>query len=99
MHLGAWVNARLAGVILVKKHWNLTNLFVHPEFQRRGVGRALVHAVLPACRVESPKGKLMVNSSTVAVPFYRALGFVQTGPGLDRPGGCVPLELVFARQA
>ena len=95
VHLKCERERRLAGVILVKKYWNLSNLFVAPEFQRQGVGRALVEAVLPECRDKSPKAKLMVNSSTVAVAFYRHLGFRQTGPGIERPGGCVPLEYEF----
>lgn len=85
----------IAGVILVKNYWNLCDLFVDPTAQRKGVGRALLAAVVPVCRERSPGGKLMVNSSTVALPFYEACGFVRTGPGIERAGGCVPLELVF----
>jgi GNAT superfamily N-acetyltransferase len=96
IHLKYTVGDAIGGVILVKKYWNLQLLFVDPRHQRRGIGRALVHAVLPECRARSPKAKLMVNSSAVAVPFYCALGFSQTGPGLDRPGGAVPLECSFA---
>jgi GNAT superfamily N-acetyltransferase len=88
-------NGELVGVILVKNYWNLSVLFVHPRHQRLGVGRALVCAVLSECRAKSPKAKLMVNSSSVGVPFYRALGFRQTGPGIERPGGCIPLEYDF----
>jgi len=95
MHLKCECEGVLAGVILVKKYWNLSTLFAAPEYQGRGVGRALIRAVLPACHRHSPKAKLLVNSSTVAVGFYLRLGFQQTGPGIERPGGCVPLEYVF----
>jgi GNAT superfamily N-acetyltransferase len=95
IHLLASIDGTAAGVILVRRFWNLSTLFVDPAFHRRGVGTALLQAVLPQCRLESPKQKLMVNSSTFGVPFYTAMGFVRTGPGIDRPGGCVPLELRF----
>ncbi len=86
---------RILGVILIKKYWNLTNLFVHPNHQGQGVGGALLAAGLESCRSRSPRGKLQVNSSANAVGFYKSMGFVQTGPGINRPGGCVPLEFLF----
>lgn len=95
IHLLHENNGSPAGVILVKRYWNLCNLFVDPSVQRRGIGRALLDAVVPICRQRSPREKLMVNSSTVAVPFYKAYGFRQTGPGIERAGGCVPMELTF----
>lgn len=95
LHLKYERDGRILGVILIKKFWNLTNLFVHPDNQGMGIGRALVLAGFDACRERSPKGKLHVNSSANAVGFYKRLGFEQTGPGIDRPGGCVPLEYIF----
>lgn len=95
VHLKYVTEGRIGGVVLVKKYWNLSNLFVLPALQRRGIGRTMLETALAACREKSPKGKVMVNSSGVAVAFYKAMGFVQTGPGVDRPGGCVPLEYSF----
>lgn len=95
LHLLYEQESLIAGAILVKKYWNLCNLFVDPSAQRRGIGRSLLDAVVPICRQRSPKGKLMVNSSTVALPFYKVCGFQQTGPGIVRAGGCVPMEMTF----
>lgn len=95
IHLKYTLDDTIAGIVLVKKYWNLQLLYVDPRYQGRGIGRALIQAVLPECRARSPKGKLMVNSSSGAVPFYVALGFSQTGPGIERPGGAVPLEYSF----
>ena len=95
LHLKAFSPEGVLGVILVKEYWNLTNLFVKPAYQGKGIGRCLVEKALNECRRRSPRGAVLVNSSTVAVPFYRRLGFSQTGPGKDRPGGCVPFQYAF----
>ena len=90
LHLKCSRSGAIVGVVLVKEFWNLTNLFVDPEHQGQGIGRLLLNEVLDTCRTRSPRGALLVNSSTVATGFYEHLGFQQTGPGRDRPGGCVP---------
>ena len=55
----------------------------------------MIEAVVRECKPRTAESGLKVNSSTVAVTFYLSLGFRQVGPGLDRPGGCVPLEYAF----
>lgn len=95
LHLKYCVGEEIAGVVLVKEFWNLTNLFIAPRYQGGGIGRALVTEVLAVCRTRSPRGELRVNSSNVATGFYERLGFDQTAPGRDRPGGCVPFRYVF----
>ena len=95
LHLKYLKDDKILGVILIKNCWNLTNLFVLPARQGLGVGRALATAGLDACRETAPKGKVQVNSSSNAVGFYERLGFEQTGPGIERPGGCVPLQYCF----
>ena len=95
LHLKYEDRGQIVGVILIKRFWNLTNLFVAPSHQRRGIGEALVRAGLEACRHRSPRSKIQVNSSSNAVGFYEAMGFKQTGAAIDRPGGCVPFEHGF----
>jgi GNAT superfamily N-acetyltransferase len=92
VHLKALSDGTLAGVILVKDFWNLTNLFVAPAYQSQGIGRQLLTAALDRCRPQSPRPALLVHSSTVAVEFYQRMGFVANGEPRDRPGGCVPLR-------
>ena len=36
--------------------------------------------------------KIRLYSSNNAIGFYLNMGFRQTGPGIDRPGGCLPFE-------
>ena len=94
VHLKYTVDRQIAGVALVRNFWNLAMLFVAPAYQRQGIGRALVEAAVLECKPHSVM--LKVNSSTFAVGFYLSLGFRQVGPGLDRPGGCVPFEYPIA---
>lgn len=82
----------LVGFVVVQDHCQLTHLFVLPGFQGRGIGRSLVEAAVESCRHRSPCKKIYLNASTNACGFYEALGFRQVGPGVDRPGGCIPYE-------
>lgn len=85
----------VVGFIIVKEHWNLSHLFVSPQHQHRGIGAALLSSALASCEQQSPRSKVQLNSSENARSFYEASGFRQTGPGIDRPGGCVPYEYNF----
>jgi GNAT superfamily N-acetyltransferase len=95
LHLKYGLSDEIVGVALVRNYWNLSTLFVSPTRQRVGIGSLLLAEMLSACREKSPRQKLQVNSSAIAVPFYESQGFRQTGPGIDRPGGCVPMEYCF----
>lgn len=85
-------NNSILGFVLVKEYWNLSVLFVDPKHQGLGVGRDLVTSVIKLCKNRSPKACLRINSSNYAVPFYKKMGFTQTGSAIDKPGGCVPFE-------
>jgi len=89
-------SGKIAGFILVKGFWNFSHLFVLPSYQRQGIARSLVMHALKECREKSPCGKLILNSSANAAGFYEAMGFKQAGPGLERPGGCIPYEYGFS---
>jgi len=77
VHLKFSDGGALAGVVLVKEHWNLCHLFVDPASQRRGIGTALVKEAIARCRGRSPRGRLRLNAARNAVPFYEALGFTR----------------------
>jgi GNAT superfamily N-acetyltransferase len=89
------VGDEVAGFIVVKDYWKRWHLFVSPEFQGCGIGRSLVDAAVEGCRDKSPRQKIQVNSSSNAAGFYEPVGFRQTGPSIDRPGGCIPYEYGF----
>ena len=94
-HAKCHIAGQTVGYIVVKDFWNLCLLFVLPAFQRRGIGRALVQLALDECRSKSPRRKIQLNSSTHAADFYTAIGFTQSAPALDRPGGCIPFTYDF----
>lgn len=95
LHLKYEQSGMVVGVVLVKHFWNLSNLFVDPPFQGRGVGTALLQEAIRICRIKAECAQLCVNSSANAVEFYRGNGFMQVGPAKDRPGGCVPMAYDF----
>ncbi len=95
LHLKYCRSGATVGVVLVKEFWNLTHLFVAPAYQGQGIGRILLKEAVDVCRHQSPRGALLLNSSTVATGFYQRMGFRQLGTGRDRSGGCVPFSFGF----
>lgn len=66
-------NGRIVGVLRGRMD-RLGSLFVHQDYHRQGVGRALVEEF--ERQVRSRGGKLIrVASSLYAVPFYLSLGY------------------------
>ena len=83
--LGAWEDRVLVGLIA----WSTTDtaceidrLAVHPEFMRRGHGRALVGSVSHPHLVAVSTGTL----NTPAMTLYESVGFVRVGTREIAPG-------------
>lgn len=76
-HLAARAGTDLVGVVLVRDYWNLCHLFVHPEFQRRGIGRRLLEAAIQACAERPSRGYVRLNASRNAIDFYKRMGFTE----------------------
>jgi ribosomal protein S18 acetylase RimI-like enzyme len=96
-----WVieqNNFILGVISIQKYWNISTMFIDPEYHRSGIGRELLTQAIDYCKDRSPKGCLMLNSSNHAAPFYRKMGFTQTGNPRDLPGGCIPFEYQYKNE-
>ena len=92
VHLQATDEGRLVGVVLVKQFWNLCSLFVDPESQGQGVGRALVDAAVARCAGRSPKQALTLNAAPGAIGFYRAIGFTERPATRALPPGFVAMQ-------
>ena len=74
---------------------HLSLLFVDPVWQRRGVARALLAAIVERLQaLPAPPVELTVNAAPSALAAYRRLGFVATGPLALREGArTVPMAL------
>ena len=68
----------------VRLSGDLQSVYVIPEFRGRGVGAALVMAT---CDAADRRGlaKITVDSSDLAMPLYRRLGFADSQRVLQRP--------------
>ena len=60
-------------------HVYLGNLIVAPEFQRRGIGKALTGRVIQEALERSAPVRLQVLHGNPAIDFYRSLGFAEIG--------------------
>ena len=77
--LGAWEDGRLVGFLRAVGDGAsilfIQDIVVHPDCQRRGIGTALMRAILeryPAVY----QTELATDNTEKAVAFYRSLGFV-----------------------
>ena len=62
--------------------YSVTTLAVAPEARRRGLGRALMQALIAVCREESALFLTLEvrASNAAAIALYRSLGFAAEGP-------------------
>ena len=82
----AWQRGRLVGVVVVSPPSHLFHLFVRSDFQRCGIGRALL-GVADQKALELAGSRLAtVNSSLNAISVYQRWGFVPEGPIKDLDG-------------
>lgn len=73
---------KVEGVIELKASRHVAMLFVDPESQNKGIGRALVSEVLAYTRTDT----ITVNASLSSVPAYLKYGFVCTGEPDEKSG-------------
>nr|WP_255719706.1 GNAT family N-acetyltransferase [Pelomonas sp. P8] len=76
----------LLGFIASRDARHVFHLFVDRGFQRRGLARTLWRCMLAEAGPASAEEPYTVNASLNAVPAYRALGFVESGPAVRRHG-------------
>ncbi|MBO8142279.1 MAG: ribosomal protein S18-alanine N-acetyltransferase [Firmicutes bacterium] len=69
------------GLWLIAGEGHITNVAVHPDHRKRGVGRRLMMAAADLCRAEGARRMTLEvrPSNRVARELYRDLGFVSAG--------------------
>ncbi len=78
---GAFEDDFLVGVCAFRGLDHVSLLFVDAEHHRQGMATAMLKkALLDSKRLDPDLAVITVNSSPYAVPFYKAVGFVPTGP-------------------
>ena len=90
-HAVAVIADQVAGVVMVKEHWNLVSLFVRPQYQHMGIGRSLVTSAVDACQNKCPHKAIYLNAAQDSVAFYEKLGFV-INPVIKETPGIVPMR-------
>jgi GNAT superfamily N-acetyltransferase len=80
-NIAAWYDGVLVGVARVITdgylYAALADIVVHPDYQRRGVGRQLMNRAFDA----TPKGVLYVNARGGSTPFFERIGCERGVPG------------------
>ncbi len=78
----AKAEGKIIGMITLRNVYHISLLFVDAEYQKMGIGKALVHALYQTAGA----GKLTVFASPYGIPFYHRIGFKDTGREEIRDG-------------
>lgn len=70
----AYVKNELAGFLELRPNGYIDCMYVHPKFQKQGVGSKLYEEALTKAKENGFK-KLLVDASVVAKPFFEKQGF------------------------
>lgn len=74
MNIGAWDGGRLVGAVRVLTDGyffaTIPEILVDPEYQRRGIGRELMHRAVAL----APRNKLFFGAQPQSVGFFERLG-------------------------
>ena len=79
-------NDRIEGVASVRNENHISLLFVSSDYQKRGVGTALLNYVRLFCNEYEGRDSMTVNAAPYAVDFYRKYGFSDTGEAKETDG-------------
>lgn len=91
--MGAYENEKLLGIIRVVGDGHsvvfIQDLLVYPEYQRYGIGTALLKHILQEYKNVYQK-HLLTENSEKTIGFYKSLGF-----SMDTDMGCVAFSVYY----
>ncbi len=73
---------------------DLDDVFVDPDWRRRGIGAALVARIVDVLRARGAR-RLEVTANPHALPFYRSVGFVEVGRAVTQFSDAPRMALVI----
>lgn len=94
-HLACMEGGAVVGVAAMRDDSHLFQYFVSTRMQRRGIARQLWLRVMHDAIRRAGTRHFTLNSSVMAIPVYRRLGFVPDGPLRVSAGGLItqPMQL------
>lgn len=69
----------IVGIITVKDYAKVDQLFVHPEYHRRGIARKLWEKAFAIIEKNTQVSEITVKSSTMGIEVYKRFGFKLAG--------------------
>jgi len=91
----AWLGGTLVGVVAMRDDSHLTQLFVGTRHHGRGIARRLWQRAMADAVRRAGTRRFTLNASRCAVPAYRRLGFVATGPERFSPNGVLTTPMLL----
>lgn len=89
-------DGRMIGMITLRSCSHISLLFVDDEYQKKGVGRALMNYLCNYLLTEEGVGRVTVNASPYGVGFYHKLGFRDLRPEEEQDGiRYTPMEFIL----
>ena len=77
---------KMIGLISLRSGNHISLLFVDNEYHRKGVGKALIKYLQEYMLANTGYEKMTVNAAPYGVPFYHAVGFMDTGVETRKEG-------------
>lgn len=94
--MAAYVQGKIVGMITLRNEMHISLLFVHKDYHRHGIGRALIKSMADYVKSELSKYRITVNASPYGVAFYHRLGFTDLGPERQQDGIIyTPMEYIL----
>lgn len=75
---GAYIGEKLVGVVSYSERNTVSCAFVDGDYHHMGIGKKLFETVLQKLRNQGVS-EIKLNASPYALPFYRYIGFKETG--------------------
>jgi GNAT superfamily N-acetyltransferase len=94
----AWLDDVLVGIAAMRDDCHLVHFFVGTRYQGRGIASRLWRRAMADAVRRAGTRRFTLNATRVAVPVYKHLGFVATGPEGFSPAGVrtTPMALELA---